>query len=323
MPDWLYRSDKTDRIFCDELLRTIKESGRYKVKRINVPQLLLFSETDAKRFCERNDLALIILHDSPFYHSSKRYSRNVRLLEKYVPFMNNAKAHGIGHNKISTKRLLREKGISVLDDVVVSSAEELLPHLEEGKWYVVKPADEGAGTGVKLIKKEAGNLLEYHDGDWKSIKVSSKRTASGTIGIKLWRGTGLRSYSFYSPMLVEPYFNDDTEGFSSLRCTVVGNEVVEAVKRTNKLNITSNISGGGTAQNVSLSNEQKEMAVAVCKAVGADYAGVDFLVSGGKTVVGEINIGPFTVFSRYTDAPVGKTLAEYAMRVASLKERVM
>jgi glutathione synthase/RimK-type ligase-like ATP-grasp enzyme len=115
-------------------------------------------------------------------------------------------------------------------------------------------------------------------------------------------------------MLVEPYFNDDAGGFASLRCTVVGDEIVETVKRTNRSNITSNVSSGGTAEKAELSDEQKEMVLATARAVGVDYAGIDLLVCGGKSVIGEVNIGPFTVFSKYTGAPVGKALAEYAMR---------
>ena len=319
MPDFLYRYNKTDRLYFDELQRTIKESERYKSRRINIPQLIFLSEESARIFCKKHDLALIIMHDSPFYSRNKRYARNVRFLEKYVTFMNNAKAQEIGHDKISTKRLLREKGIPVLDDMIVSSAEDLVAYLEERKWYVLKPSDEGGGTGVKLIKKEIGNLFEYHNGTWMSIKVKSRKAPDGRIGIKLWRGNGLGAYSFYSPMLVEPYFNDDTEGFSSFRCTVIGDEVVEAVKRTNKLNITSNVSSGGIAKSVVLEDGQKEMAIAVCKAVGADYAGVDFLTCGGKSVVGEINIGPFTVFTEYTGVHVGKALAEYAMNACDAR----
>ena len=319
MPEFLYRYNKTDRLYFDELQRTIKKSGRYKSRRINIPQLLFLSERSAKIFCKRYDLALIIMHDSPFYSRNKRYARNVRFLERYVTFMNNAKAQEIGHDKISTKKLLRERGIPVLDDMIVTSAEGLVAHLEAGKWHVIKPSNEGGGTGVKLIKKEVDNLFEYHNGKWMSIKVKSKKAPDGRTGIKLSRGTGLRSYSFYSPMLVEPYFNDDAEGFSSYRCTVIGDEVVEAVKRTNKLNITSNVSSGGIAKSVVLDDDQKKMAIAVCRAVGADYAGVDFLMCGGKSVVGEINIGPFTVFTEYTGAHVGKALAEYAMNACDTR----
>ena len=113
---------------------------------------------------------------------------------------------------------------------------------------------------------------------------------------------------------MEPYFNDDPSGFASLRCTVIGDEVVEAVKRMNRKNITSNLSSGGTAQKIELAEYQKEMAIAATKAVGADYAGVDLLVCGGKSVIGEVNIGPFTVFGKHTGVNVGQIFGEYVMK---------
>jgi glutathione synthase/RimK-type ligase-like ATP-grasp enzyme len=115
-----------------------------------------------------------------------------------------------------------------------------------------------------------------------------------------------RGYIYHYPCMVEPYFNDDEDGFASLRCTVIGNEVVEAVKRINRRNITSNISSGGTAEKIELSAEQTKMAIKAMHAVGAEYAGVDFLVCGNKSVIGEVNIGPFTLFGDYTGVNVGK-----------------
>jgi glutathione synthase/RimK-type ligase-like ATP-grasp enzyme len=164
MPDWLYRSDKTDRIFADELIHTIKESNRYKVQRINIPTLSFSESAAAKKFCDKHELALIVQHDSPFYSNRKKYMETVRLLQEHVPLMNTHASHEIGHSKITTKRLLRSLGIPVLDDAVISSAEELDAHMQEGSWYVIKPPDKGAGTGVRLIKKEYGKLLQYCNG---------------------------------------------------------------------------------------------------------------------------------------------------------------
>ena len=308
MPKWLYRSAETDRIFLDELVRTIKDSRRYKPLQLGIPTLSISTPAAAKAFREKHDMALLVQHDSPFYSSSKKYMNNVRLLQEEIPFLNAHTVHEIGHSKINTKRLLREHGIPVLDDFVAVSTEGLHSHLQEGKWYVVKPADKGAGIGVKLLKKEDGGLLQYHNGKWCSVDARSRRKDTITITRSL-----LWSYT-YEPMLIEPYFNDDPEGFASLRCTVVGNEIVEAVKRTNRLNITSNVSSGGTAQQTELNDEQKSIVLATAKAMDIDYAGIDLLVCGGKSVIGEVNIGPFTTFSAYTGSPIGRKVAEYAMK---------
>jgi glutathione synthase/RimK-type ligase-like ATP-grasp enzyme len=314
MPGWLYRSDKTDRIFADELIQAIKVSGRYKAMKLNLSTLSLSDSAKAESFVRKHNLALVIQHDSPFYSDSKKYMETVRLLEEHIPLMNTHDSHEIGYSKINTKQLLRSHGIPVLDDAVIFSVDDFHAHLKEGVWHVIKPADKGAGTGVKLIKKQNGNLLQYRNGEWHSIEILSRKPNTVTVR----RGLGILSSYTYSPMLVEPYFNDDSEGFASLRCTVVGDEIVETIKRTNRSNITSNVSSGGTAQKAELNDEQKQMVLATAKAVGVDYAGIDLLVCGGKSVIGEVNIGPFTVFSKYTDAPVGKILAEYAMRKCDL-----
>ena len=94
---------------------------------------------------------------------------------------------------------------------------------------------------------------------------------------------------------------------------MIGNEVVEAVKRTNRKNITSNVSRGGTATKIELSDYQKQIAIAAKNTIGASYAGVDLLVSAGKSVICEVNIGPFTVYGRYTGVNVGKTLGQHLM----------
>lgn len=123
-------------------------------------------------------------------------------------------------------------------------------------------------------------------------------------------------------MLIEPYFNDHDQGFSSLRCTVIGDKVVEAIKRTNHKNITSNISAGGRATKIELTDSQKEAAIVAKNAIGADYAGVDFLIRGDEWVIGEVNIGPFTLFSTCTGVNVGKIFGEYVMNKCDKMTRV-
>ncbi len=329
VPRRLTQYDKSDRLFARELFRVIKKSGRYQPLRLNLPRLSIASSEKAGEFCRRNNLVLILEHDSSLYSSEifyplrERYKKNVMLLEKCVPFINSIQAQKNGYSKITTKNILKKCGLPVLEDTIVNSVRELENSIQEGKWYVIKPPDNGAGTGVKLIKKERAEYFAYNNGEWRTVKITEVKLKSGAIGLVVKYQVDRRSPLLalkkiyldfnYSPMLIEPYFNDDKEGFASLRCTVIGDEVVEAVKRTNKKNITSNISSGGTAEKIELSAEQKKIAVEAKNAIGADYAGVDFLVSGGETVIGEINIGPFTVYSKTTGVNVGKVMAEYLM----------
>jgi len=353
MPRWLYRSDTSDRMFFDELLQTIHESGRYRALPLDLPSMRLGSDVDAKTFCDQHNLVLVLQHDSNLYSSLKRYGNTVNFLEPHVRFVNSKASQEIGHDKRTTKALLKERGIPVLEDAVIDSSLGLSNHLELEKWYVVKPVNKGGGAGVRLIRKTGAKLFGHHRGAWRSLSVLESGNPNSftlkhplapsqitvlvflalvAITIPLVMSTlwalsiliGIGAFLFfihiydrgftYMPMLVEPYFNDDPDGFSSLRCTVIGDEVVEAVKRTNRRNITSNVSSGGKAQKIELTVRQKEIAIAAKNAIGADYAGVDMLECRGETIVGEVNIGPFTLFCTYTGVNVGKILGEYLIR---------
>lgn len=257
-------------------------------------------------------------HDSHLFERNAQYSRNVSLLEAQVRFINSTSSQEIGHDKIKTKRLLREHGVPVLDDVVAHTAQEVLQALSDTAWYVIKPHDSGAGAGVFLIKKEAEKIFLYIHGKWTEGFVTDQRKRNGaTVVVLRYRTRFALKKHIYKLVLVEPYFNDDPEGFASIRCTVIGDTVVEAVKRVNKKNVTSNVSSGGKARAVTLLKEQEALAVKALQTIGADYAGVDFLVCNGKTAVGEINIGPFTTYGVYTNIDAGKIFAEHVLSVCS------
>ncbi len=316
MPEWLYRSEKSDRMFLNELVRDIRASGRYRAVRFNLESLSLQNAKDAEKFRDKHGLVLVVQHDSSFYSSDTRYIRSAALLEEAVPFLNPRKVHEIGHDKSTTKSVLREAGIPVLEDTVVRSIDELRHALSSEKWFVLKPTNRGAGAGVRLVRSEGGLLLEFYNGSWKTVRATEEK---GALVLKRPFTGNIFEYDpgfRYTPMLIEPYFNDDVGGFASIRATVVGEKVVEAVKRVNQTNITSNVSAGGTASAIVLTPEQEKLAVDAKNAIGADYAGVDLLVAGAKSVIGEINIGPFTLFSKHTGASVGSALAAYAMEKA-------
>src|SRR3989338_4470612 len=323
VPKWLCRSDESDQLFADELFRTIEQSGKYRPLTLELPKLRLSSEQDAKDFAGKNNLVAIVQHNSEYYKRNARYAGNVKWLESNVPFLNSLPCQKLGHDKIATNKLLREKNIPILDTAIICTVQELMNHMRDKELYVVKPHNRGAGAGLRLIKKQSGGFFGYFDGRWRSVEIIEKVSDGKVRGMRIKYTFNPKNPFFffkklltdftYRPMLVEPYFNDHGEGFSSLRCTVIGDEIVEAVKRINHKNITSNVSSGGRASNVELTDAQKAAAVAATHAIGADYAGVDFLVRGKEWVIGEVNIGPFTVFTKYTGVNVGEIFGKYVM----------
>ncbi len=318
MPRWLARLEKSDKLFADDLYATIAAGEHFLPLWIDVPKLRLTSEEDARAYVAKHNLAAIIQHDSHHFSSKKSYAANVSLLQKYVPFLNSVESHYIGHDKLLTKQVLRKAGISVLDDAVVTTLDGLHHYIDTGRFYVIKPPDKGAGAGVKLVRKEGGRLLSWHNGAWSEMWAREKLASGGNRDITVrqrWSLPFLSETAYtYNRIMVEPFFNDGTESFASIRCTVIGKQVVESVRRVNKKNITSNVSSGGIAERIELTSNQTEMAIAAAQAIGADYAGVDLLVCGGASVIGEINIGPFTLFTDYTGVRAGKLFGNYVVQ---------
>src|SRR3989344_2899532 len=179
IPKWFLASE-SNKIFAGELARAIKNSGRCEPLLLDLQRLSFSGTKEAKDFVVKNNLVLIVQHDSKFYSGSKRYATNVELLDRFVPFANSTKCQEIGYDKIATKKILREMGSPVLDDKVITSLRDLNNHLVENELYVIKPHHLGAGAGVKLIKKKGNNFLGYQDGRWRNISISERKLKNGT-----------------------------------------------------------------------------------------------------------------------------------------------
>lgn len=80
---------------------------------------------------------------------------------------------------------------------------------------------------------------------------------------------------------------------SDLRCLVVGDKVVAAIKRQAKEGeFRSNIHRGGEAQVVKITPAERKTAVQAAKAMGLNVAGVDILRSNRGPLVMEVNSSP-------------------------------
>ena len=82
-------------------------------------------------------------------------------------------------------------------------------------------------------------------------------------------------------------------GGSDIRCFVIGNKVVAAMKRTAmEGEFRSNLHRGGSAELVRLSPKERSTAVKAAKKMGLNVAGVDILRSNEGPVVMEVNSSP-------------------------------
>ena len=75
-----------------------------------------------------------------------------------------------------------------------------------------------------------------------------------------------------------------------IRVNIVGGEIVAAMYRHSETDFRANITNGGVATEVELTEEQKALAIRAAEAVGAEFAGVDLLFGENEEpLVCEVN----------------------------------
>ena len=82
-------------------------------------------------------------------------------------------------------------------------------------------------------------------------------------------------------------------GGEDIRCLVVGDKVVAAMKRKGKEGeFRSNLHRGGSAEKIKITPAERSTAISAAKAMGLNVCGVDMLRSNHGPVVMEVNSSP-------------------------------
>ena len=199
----------------------------------------------------------------------KDYTLAKRLEQAGIPLFNNAEAVRICDDKALTAVALQGKvrmpktmlapktfeGIGYGDGGFLQAAIERL-----GFPMVVKEACGSFGKQVYLVENEA------------ELKA-------------LVAGFG------YKPFLLQE-FVASSKG-RDVRVNVVGDRVFCAILRENTEDFRSNITGGGTGTAYVPTKAQEALALAACRAIGLDFAGVDILFGeDGEPLLCEVNSNP-------------------------------
>ncbi|MGN0822944.1 MAG: RimK family alpha-L-glutamate ligase [Candidatus Gallimonas sp.] len=147
---------------------------------------------------------------------------------------------------------------------------------------------EGIGYGGSAFLRRAGDLLDY------PLVV---KEAYGSFGKQVYLA---RSYAEaeeivsrigWKDFLMQKFVRSSVG--KDVRVNVAGGRVVSAILRNNPDDFRSNVTNGGTAQAYRPSDAQKKAAIDACRAVGADFAGVDLLFGeNGEPIVCEVNSNP-------------------------------
>jgi ribosomal protein S6--L-glutamate ligase len=131
--------------------------------------------------------------------------------------------------------------------------------------------------GAPLVVK----LLESTQG--KGVVLCETRSAAEAI-IDAFRGLNAN-------FLVQEYVKE--AGGADIRCLVIGDKVVAAMKRQAKPEeFRSNLHRGGAASLIRLTPEERSTAVRAARRMGLNVSGVDILRSNHGPVVLEVNSSP-------------------------------
>ena len=167
-------------------------------------------------------------------------------------------------DKLRSLQLLSRKGIGIPATSFANSPDDVEGLIREvgGAPLVIKLLEGTQGIGVVLAE--------------------TRKAAESVIQAFMGMNTNI---------LVQEYIRE--AGGSDIRCFVVGNKVIAAMKRqAPEGEFRSNLHRGGTASVVKLSPKERATAVRAARVMGLNVAGVDILRSERGPLVMEVNASP-------------------------------
>jgi RimK family alpha-L-glutamate ligase len=180
-----------------------------------------------------------------------------RLEDRGVRVMNSPRAIERTVDKFWTSALLEQCGLPTPDTIVCETPEEAVAAFRELGDVIVKPLFGSMGLGMVRVSEEEMAFRVF-------------KTIEQIRGV------------YYLQRAIEHEGRD-------IRVFVVGGRVLAAIERRSD-GWRTNLSRGGTARPIELSEAWAGLAVRAAAAVGAEYAGVDLLPARDGTVyVLEVN----------------------------------
>ena len=166
-----------------------------------------------------------------------------------------------GVDKYYTLALMQAEGLPVPRTIVAERFDDAMTAFDElGGDVVVKPLFGSEGKGM--------------------VRVSERDMA-----YRVFRALELNRYIFYLQEYVP-------HGCEDIRVFVVGDKAVAAMSRHGN-SWKCNISNGAKGVDLKLNETLEDMSIRAVKALGADYAGIDFLpLEGGGYSLIEVNTIP-------------------------------
>jgi ribosomal protein S6--L-glutamate ligase len=185
-------------------------------------------------------------------------------------------------------------------------------------------AREGIGlpvTGFAHDTQDIDGLLETVGGAPVVIKLLEGTQGIGVVLAETHQAAKsvIEAFRGLDANILVQEFIKEAAG-ADLRCFVIGNKVVAAMKRQGCAEeFRSNLHRGGKAEKVKLTPEERSTAVRAVKAMGLRVAGVDLLRSHHGPVVIEVNSSPgLEGIEQATGIDVAGKIIEFVAKSASL-----
>ena len=178
--------------------------------------------------------------------------------------LNESVAISRARDKLRSSQLLSRKGIGIPITAFANRPDDIKDMIKMvgGAPVVMKLLEGTQGIGVVLAENE--------------------KAAESVIQAFMGLNTNI---------LVQEFIAE--AGGADIRCLVIGDKVVAAMKRqAPEGEFRSNLHRGGTAELVKLTSEERRTAVSAAKTMGLNAAGVDILRSNRGPVVMEVNSSP-------------------------------
>jgi len=149
-------------------------------------------------------------------------------------------------------------------------------------------------TGFARNPDDIDDLLNSVGGDQFVIKLLEGTQGIGVVLAENKKAAESVIEAFFglnANILVQEFIKE--AGGADIRCFVVGDKVVAAMKRQGKEGeFRSNLHRGGSAEVVRITPEERSTAVRAASIMGLNVAGVDLLRSNHGPVVMEVNSSP-------------------------------
>ena len=275
--------------------RIIKESEKrgHSVTVLNPTQLYLYLSNSDRGYDKVYDgysSILKAINDRSYDALINRITKTsytsfiVEHFEKNLNIYTTASAEGlrVASDKFNTQLKASINGIKVPKTILFDDDKHLDSLVEKIGGYpvILKTRYGSQGKGVNLIK--------------------DKNTLTSFV----------QTIDRFNPKLILQEYIENTEDY---RAIVIGNKVVASMKRSsNKRNeFRANITLGGIAENIELTDEEKAFCIRSAKALNLDFAGVDFMKQGKNIVLIEVNGNPGFKIERITGINIAEALIKH------------